>query len=580
MLQTKIKQLNEMETAILHLVQHQEKVNYDKEHLQTECAIKSKIWVTRSVNRLIQLGFLKESTSTTSDTSTLTLTPPATQLPLISPNAKHSTLIQPPISLTMEQEQLLSHLYHLTEEGTESTTYCLKEIAESLNVEKNIVKKDIKNLKTLQLIEPSQQNSRVQFTPLGRGYLKQDSSSPNNLSLLPRIIHQPTNPIDLNDETVHLTRVERRLLAILTLTFADYPLVHLQALKEVAGTPEVTLHQQLIRLANQQLIRIYYPEQWIELTVHPLPKLGTYETSMSSRAIGLKKRMKKLTPTTPLVSTPLSSQQQTFLTHCESLSDSEFNILIHLIHLQLQQPNKPVDMNHLVLQTNSNYKIIKAYILKLEKTSLVKLEVSTQKVVFLIDIPEIQFLQNILPPLPFIAPNKDTEAKKEETTTLNNSVSLKKEETTEKTEISLIPASDYLSRLFIIDTENIWIPITESLNSILTENDKLLLMFSSANMNRSLSAHMLHLILNAKWKTETFEIPIFQTKSNSLDHALIAELSFQINQHPSHQFFILSKDKGFLSAIHHLKVRFNLKDDQIQLLPHFFQKEELIKALD
>ena len=139
MLHSKIERLNDMETSILHFIQHQEKVKYDKDNLQTQCDIKSKIWVTRSVNRLIQLGFIKESTQKSSDFPFLTLTQPATKLPPIVLASKSSIPPQTTLQLTKEQETLLSHLYHLTQDGCQSTPYCLNEMAEQLKTGKEAI---------------------------------------------------------------------------------------------------------------------------------------------------------------------------------------------------------------------------------------------------------------------------------------------------------------------------------------------------------------------------------------------------------------------------------------------------------
>ena len=134
-----------------------------------------------------------------------------------------------------------------------------------------------------------------------------------------------------------------------------------------------------------------------------------------------------------------------------------------------------------------------------------------------------------------------------------------------------IPTSDYSERFFLIYHQHL-LELSESFNDMLTSNDTLVLVMSEESGKRKINLNQLHLILTAPWKLETWKIPMdSEEESAVLNHAIVSELSLQLILHPNAQFFVLSNSEGFLTAIHHLKQRLKLKDDQVQLLPSFYE---------
>lgn len=612
-----LKPLNTMEQAIYTRVQSHLKIAYDKEQLQKDCEIKSKIWVTRSVNALIKLGFIQEIKDEQSMESFLVLSSfddknseeetalPVLDLTLFEPFDKNSSEVTQPIissdlvvsthvdesnktnlALNEKKQQILNFFYEQTQEGTKPTNYIVRDIAAKTNLSKVSVRQQIRLLKKMQLMSGVDSDSRVKLTHLGAQQVNPNFVEPPQ-TRLEKEIESNGKSLHLDQLPSHITRIERQLLATLILLKEDYPWVDLELLRHFLGIKKENFATSLIRLAKEKLITYSYRLGVIGLLLDSSPETGTYQAFAQNKANAYKKKAPLTILHQESEPTLLSEAQYLFLNHYEKLSESEIRMLNFLIQLHLQAKVKWIKIDAFRLVLSFSKEIVHNYLRKLAKIELIEFDNKQSAFCLTGDQTTLQSFYEIIPPLALREElfhrivrlcgieetfNPSTDIPKAKSKTHHLKV-ISNSTTSHSAPLTcLIPASTYEARVFLIDTENVGVPFCEQLKEVLTEKDTIILMLSPHSASRSIPTHLLHLVLNAPWQTKSFEVPIFQTKNDALDHALVSELTIQLLEHRNHQFFILSKDQGFLSAIHHLKDRLALNEDQVQLLPSFYEK--------
>lgn len=128
-----------------------------------------------------------------------------------------------------------------------------------------------------------------------------------------------------------------------------------------------------------------------------------------------------------------------------------------------------------------------------------------------------------------------------------------------------IPTHNYDKRFLIFDTENIRINELIQDLDLFNEKDVLVLLFTENSGRDRLTLQDFHFFNHAPFQFETFQVPVFKHGQNALDHALSVEIALKSMEYPNSQFIIISKDQGYLSALSHLRMRLNLKPDQLLL---------------
>lgn len=135
-----------------------------------------------------------------------------------------------------------------------------------------------------------------------------------------------------------------------------------------------------------------------------------------------------------------------------------------------------------------------------------------------------------------------------------------------------------MKRIFLVDTENVNITALSSANK-LNEED-IIILFVTERTNLFQFGRDKLKCLNTK--SNILKIDVTTGVKNSLDFQLVSYLGLIIGQHryEANNYYIVSKDRGFLSSINLLE---NCTDHKIQLInsiSELFEEDEVDNMID
>lgn len=117
-------------------------------------------------------------------------------------------------------------------------------------------------------------------------------------------------------------------------------------------------------------------------------------------------------------------------------------------------------------------------------------------------------------------------------------------------------------RILLVDVSALETFFTEKLQETLTAKDHVILFFNQHHMLQLTTLKLLHFLLNAPWKTSSFEIELV----NDQNYAFMIELTLLIGEHPDKEMVLLSKNQRFAETIHFIFKRLRLPSNRIQFI--------------
>lgn len=118
-----------------------------------------------------------------------------------------------------------------------------------------------------------------------------------------------------------------------------------------------------------------------------------------------------------------------------------------------------------------------------------------------------------------------------------------------------------MKKIFLVDTENVNFSAIASADR-LDEDDLVILFVTNRTVKNQFSDRMLNLL---NTKANILKINVLTGRKNSLDFQLVSYLGLLIGEHKSegNKYYIVSRDKGFLSSINLLS---NCTNHQLYLI--------------
>lgn len=124
-----------------------------------------------------------------------------------------------------------------------------------------------------------------------------------------------------------------------------------------------------------------------------------------------------------------------------------------------------------------------------------------------------------------------------------------------------------MKKIFLVDTENVSLEALAHANRLSEEDMIILFVTRMTNICQFKDEN----IKKLNTKANILKIHVITGTKNSLDFQLVSYLGFIIGEHKNedNMYYIISRDKGFLSAINLLE---NCTNYKIQLMPRIFGK--------
>ncbi|MCC3869082.1 PIN domain-containing protein [Terrisporobacter mayombei] len=135
-----------------------------------------------------------------------------------------------------------------------------------------------------------------------------------------------------------------------------------------------------------------------------------------------------------------------------------------------------------------------------------------------------------------------------------------------------------MKRIFLVDTENVNITALSSANK-LNEED-IIILFVTERTNVFQFGRDKLKCLNTK--ANILKINVTTGVKNSLDFQLVSYLGFIIGQHryEANHYYIVSKDRGFLSSINLLENCTDYKIELINSISELFKEDDVDNIID
>ena len=135
-----------------------------------------------------------------------------------------------------------------------------------------------------------------------------------------------------------------------------------------------------------------------------------------------------------------------------------------------------------------------------------------------------------------------------------------------------------MKRIFLVDTENVNITALSSANKLNKEDIIILFVTERTNLAQ-FSKDKLSCI---NTKANILRINVTTGTKNSLDFQLVSYLGLIIGEHryEANDYYIISKDRGFLSSINLLQNCTDYKIELIKSISELFEEDEVENMID